>query len=184
MQTLRTERLRLELLGPQHANALLRYNVRNREHLRRFEPSHPDEFYTLESMRREVEFAQVFAEDGKAYTFAAFEEGGTDIVALVYLLHVFRGVRHAATLAYSVDREKQGGGIATEAAGAVVRFAFDELNLHRLETGYFPDNTASGKVLRKLAFRVEGYARDYLLINGAWQDSILVSLTNANWREP
>jgi len=79
--------------------------------------------------------------------------------------------------------DQQGRGIATEAAAAVIRFAFDELDLHRLETGYFPHNIASGKVLRKLGFNVEGYARDYLFIDGAWRDSILVSLINERWRD-
>lgn len=63
-----------------------------------------------------------------------------------------------------------------------VRYAFDVLNLHRLETSYQPANERSGRVLRKLGFVVEGYARDYLLLNGSWRDGILVSLTNPDWR--
>jgi ribosomal-protein-alanine N-acetyltransferase len=47
---------------------------------------------------------------------------------------------------------------------------------------YLPHNQRSGKLLKRLGFVVEGYARDYLLINGLWQDHILTSLTNPNWK--
>ncbi len=179
---LTTERLRLEPLAYAHADALLQYHVRNREHLKPYEPPRPDKAYTRSAVLEEIEIAEGFAADERAFTFAAFEREGKDIVALVHLLHLMRAVRYSATIAYSVDVGHQGRGFATEAAGAVVRFAFDELNLHRIETGYFPHNAASGKVLRKLGFTVEGYARDYLYIDGAWRDTILVSLTNEHWR--
>lgn len=179
---LHTSRLRLEPLVYAHADALLRYHVRNREHLKPYEPARPDEAYTRAGILEEIEIAEGFAADERAFTFAVFEREGGDVVALVHLLHIFRAVRQSATIAYSVDIGRQGRGIATEAAGAVILFAFDKLNLHRIETGYFPCNAASGKVLRKLGFNVEGYARDYLFIDGAWHDSILVSLVNERWK--
>lgn len=46
---------------------------------------------------------------------------------------------------------------------------------------YLPDNERSGKLLKRLGFVVEGYARDYLMIDGQWQDHILTSLINHNW---
>jgi ribosomal-protein-alanine N-acetyltransferase len=47
---------------------------------------------------------------------------------------------------------------------------------------YQPANERSGKLLKNLGFVVEGYARDYLRINGQWRDHILTGLTNQNWR--
>ena len=49
---------------------------------------------------------------------------------------------------------------------------------------YIPHNERSGRLLRRLGFMVEGYARDYLFINGAWRDHILTALTNPNPRPP
>lgn len=46
---------------------------------------------------------------------------------------------------------------------------------------YMPHNRRSGNVLKSLGFNIEGYARDYLYINGYWEDHILTSLTNKNW---
>jgi ribosomal-protein-alanine N-acetyltransferase len=43
---------------------------------------------------------------------------------------------------------------------------------------YIPTNERSGLLLKRLGFAVEGYARDYLLINGQWRDHVLTALTN------
>jgi ribosomal-protein-alanine N-acetyltransferase len=47
---------------------------------------------------------------------------------------------------------------------------------------YMPHNRRSGNVLKRLGFVVEGYARDYLMINGKWEDHIFTSLINPHWR--
>jgi ribosomal-protein-alanine N-acetyltransferase len=52
---------------------------------------------------------------------------------------------------------------------------FKELKMHRVAAAYIPTNERSGALLRRLGFTVEGYARDYLFINGRWRDHILTS---------
>jgi ribosomal-protein-alanine N-acetyltransferase len=47
-----------------------------------------------------------------------------------------------------------------------------------------PHNTRSAAVLKRLGFAVDGYARDYLMIDGRWQDHILTSLLNPDWTQP
>lgn len=123
------------------------------------------------------------AERGLCARFVAFDESSPEIAACINLWNIRRGVNQAAILGYSVDSSRLGRGYATEAARTVVRYAFDELRLHRLETSYHPENAASGRVLRKLGFSVEGYARDYLRIAGEWRDAILVGLINGAWTE-
>jgi ribosomal-protein-alanine N-acetyltransferase len=179
---LTTERLTLEPLSERHAAAFLAYHERNRAHLKQWEPARPESFYTLETQQSETLACEADAQRGVLERFVAFADGGADIVASINLWNIRRGSIHAAIIGYSVDARYEGQGYATEAAGAVVRYAFEELNLHRLETSYQPANERSGRVLRKLGFVVEGYARDYLFLNGAWRDGILVSLTNPDWR--
>jgi ribosomal-protein-alanine N-acetyltransferase len=70
-----------------------------------------------------------------------------------------------------------------EALTDAIRFVFEGLNLHRIMANYMPRNQRSGNLLKRLDFFVEGYARDYLLINGKWEDHILTSLLNPNWQE-
>jgi len=69
----------------------------------------------------------------------------------------------------------------TEALKTAIHFIFTETNFHRVTANYMPRNQRSANVLKCLEFTVEGYARDYLLINGQWEDHILTSLTNQNW---
>ncbi|MEC4812143.1 MAG: GNAT family N-acetyltransferase, partial [Scytonema sp. PMC 1069.18] len=93
-------------------------------------------------------------------------------------------IRRAAqycNVGYSMAEVEQGNGYMTEALQAAIDYVFQVLNMHRIMANYMPHNQRSGNVLRKLGFVVEGYARDYLLINGKWQDHILTSLTNSNW---
>jgi ribosomal-protein-alanine N-acetyltransferase len=65
-----------------------------------------------------------------------------------------------------------------ESLQASISYVFSELRLHRIMANYMPFNRRSGGLLRRLGFVVEGYARDYLQINGAWEDHVLTSLTN------
>jgi RimJ/RimL family protein N-acetyltransferase len=73
-------------------------------------------------------------------------------------------------------------GIMTLAVELVLRFAFNELGLHRVEAACLPSNTPSRKLLTKCGFRQEGYAPQYLKINGAWEDHVLFALLSSEVR--
>jgi ribosomal-protein-alanine N-acetyltransferase len=61
----------------------------------------------------------------------------------------------------------------TAAVNALVPFTFATLKLHRVEAACIPINIASIRLLEKCGFTREGLAREYLCINGAWQDHLL-----------
>lgn len=65
-----------------------------------------------------------------------------------------------------------------EALQAAIRYMFTEQKLHRIGANYRPENIRSGKLLAKLGFKIEGFSKDYLFINGAWRDHVLTSITN------
>ena len=64
----------------------------------------------------------------------------------------------------------------TAAVRAVITIAFDSLHLNRVEAACLPNNTASIRLLEKVGFAREGYARRYLCIDGRWQDHLLFGL--------
>jgi len=64
-------------------------------------------------------------------------------------------------------------GHMTGAVRAVLPFAFATLRLHRVEAACIPTNTPSIRLLERCGFSREGYARQYLCINGIWQDHLL-----------
>jgi ribosomal-protein-alanine N-acetyltransferase len=69
-----------------------------------------------------------------------------------------------------------------DALGAVVRFVFEGLRLHRLEAACVPTNVPSRSLLAKCGFNEEGSAREYLCINGVWQDHILFGMLSTDPR--
>jgi ribosomal-protein-alanine N-acetyltransferase len=158
---------------------MLAYAVRNAVHLEPWEPIPPAGFTSLSFWTEACARTADAARQGRERRFVAFlKDDGETIVAKVNLSQIVGGIFGAAVLGYSVDVNCEGKGIASEAVGAVVDFAFDSLRLHRVEANYQPTNERSGRLLRRLGFTVEGYARDYLFIAGAWRDHVLTSRTN------
>ena len=92
------------------------------------------------------------------------------------LLNVRRGVAQTASLGYWIGRPHAHQGYMTEAISAALDFAFARLGLHRVEAACLPHNGPSRGLLAKSGFREEGFARDYLKINGRWQDHVLFSI--------
>lgn len=75
-----------------------------------------------------------------------------------------------AELGYWIGRPFWGQGFATEAAAAVVDWAFDALRLHRIHARHFRSNPPSGRVLRKLGMRHEGTLREHRRKWGEYMD--------------
>ncbi|HVY87125.1 MAG TPA: GNAT family protein [Caulobacterales bacterium] len=118
------------------------------------------------------------ARDDKAYAFFVFREEDGALVGGVTLSNVRRGVAQAASLGYWSGEPFAGKGYMTAAVKALLRFAFEELELHRIEAACQPENAASRAVLTKAGFAQEGQARAYLKINGQWRDHVLFGRIN------
>ena len=84
-----------------------------------------------------------------------------------------RGVAQAGSIGYWIGQPFARNGYMTAAVRALIPFSFTTLRLHRLEAACIPDNAASIALLEKTGFRREGYAREYLCINGTWADHLL-----------
>ena len=71
-----------------------------------------------------------------------------------------------------------------EALIAIVEHAFShEIHLHRIQANVRPENLRSLRLLESLGFEREGIAKDYLFINGAWRDHVMLALRNHNFKE-
>ena len=92
------------------------------------------------------------------------------LVAVVNINNIVRGGLMSGALGYYGFAGATGRGVVREAVGLVVRRAFDDLGLHRLEANIQPTNTASRKLASALGFRLEGFSPGYLKIAGAWRD--------------
>src|SRR5206468_248288 len=101
---------------------------------------------------------------------------------VVSLSRIQRGPEQSVALGYGIAKILEGQGYMSEAVRAAIRFAFEDLDLHRIEASYAPSNDRSAALLRSCGFEVEGTVRGSLLINGKWCDHILTSLLNPAWR--
>jgi ribosomal-protein-alanine N-acetyltransferase len=95
------------------------------------------------------------------------------LVGGITLANLRRGVAQAGSIGYWVGETYARQGYMTAALRALTPFAFESLRLHRLEAACIPTNAASIRLLEKSGFTREGYAREYLCINGVWADHLL-----------
>jgi [ribosomal protein S5]-alanine N-acetyltransferase len=91
--------------------------------------------------------------------------------------NVTHGALRSAWIGYWVHSELTGQGVATAALALGLDHSFGAVMLHRVEATVRPENAASRKVLAKAGFREEGLLRNYLDVDGAWRDHLLVALT-------
>lgn len=165
---------RAPVMGDYAAWAELR--AMSRDHLTPWEPAWQRDELSRSSFRRRVRHYQREAREDLGYAFLIFSEADDVLVGGLTLSNVRRGVTQAGILGYWIGKPFAGRGYMTEAVRAAVGFAFDTLHLHRLEAATMPNNIASIRVLEHNGFRREGYARQFLKINGAWEDHVLHAL--------
>jgi [ribosomal protein S5]-alanine N-acetyltransferase len=177
-----SERLQLRLPEDSDVAAIVHYYRRNREHLQPWSPTFADQMFRLDYWFDQVAGRRAEFEAGLgARAFIFRREAPTVVIGNLSLNQITRGPAQHCVLGYSLAEDAQGRGYMLEAVRSAVRFAFGDLRLHRVMAGYIPHNIRSAAVLRRAGFTVEGYARDYILINGRWEDHILTAITNPDW---
>lgn len=167
--------------------AFLRDNFEG--HLDRWSPPAVPAFFGEPFWRERLAAASEEFLAGRAARFV-LQQGAEDapILGTCNYTNIVRGPFLACHLGYQVARKHEGLGLMAEALRATNAFMFDTVRLHRIMANYRPENERSAKLLERLGFVKEGFARDYLFIDGAWRDHVLTSLTNPSldpsWVEP
>jgi ribosomal-protein-alanine N-acetyltransferase len=98
------------------------------------------------------------------------------VIGRINFSEIVRGPMQGCFLGYAVDSAYEGRGYMSEALRAAIGWAFVELGLHRVQASYRPENERSGRILQRLGFVREGFARNLLFIDGAWRDHIVTAL--------
>ncbi|MDR3444535.1 MULTISPECIES: ribosomal protein S5-alanine N-acetyltransferase [Dyella] len=170
-----TSRTVLRLAEVADASRLLRYREQNREHLAPWEPLRDEAYYTLDHCVQTLAESREAMRLDRAYPFYALDLSGKEILATFTFANVVRGAFQACHLGYSIALRRQGQGVMQEVLEAALPWAFLELDMHRVMANYMPRNERSGRLLERLGFEREGYAKRYLQIAGAWEDHVLTS---------
>lgn len=118
---------------------------------------------------------------GTGFGFGIFVDG--QLGGEINLSGIQRGPFQNGYVGYWIDERLAGKGYTPEAAVVLFRFAFEDLDLHRVQVSIIPRNHASRRVAEKLELRDEGTAVRYLKINGVWEDHIRYAITAEEWDE-
>jgi ribosomal-protein-alanine N-acetyltransferase len=116
-----------------------------------------------------------------AYGFGMFLSDGR-FAGEVSLGSVQRGPFQMGYIGYWVDEALAGNGYVPEGVVLLIRYAFEVLDLHRLEAAIVPRNQASRRVAEKLGMRDEGTAVRFLQIQGVYEDHVRYAITTEEWR--
>jgi ribosomal-protein-alanine N-acetyltransferase len=146
------------------------------------EPGAPDPITDPEAFRARCGAWERQRQFDAAYGFGIFLRRGR-FVGEVSLGSVQRGPFQSANVGYWIDEEHAGNGYMPEAVAVVLRYAFDELGLHRVEAAIVPRNERSRRVAEKLGMRDEGTSDRFLQIRGVWEDHVRYAMTAEEWAD-
>jgi ribosomal-protein-alanine N-acetyltransferase len=153
-----------------------RLREESRAFLAPWEPIWPSDDLTKLAYRRRLRRYLREIRNGTGFPFFVFSPDGDTLLGGLTLAQIQRGVTQSAVLGYWMGARYAGNGLMTGAVRAVIGFAFDTIHLNRLEAACLPRNAPSIRLLEKVGFTREGYARKYLCIDGRWQDHVLYGL--------
>ena len=103
------------------------------------------------------------------------------IVGVCNLSQILRSNLQQAFLGYWVGAAFAGRGYMTEALHLVLRYAFENLKLHRIEANVQPENGNSKALLLRAGFRLEGFSPRYLKVLGRWRDHERWAIYREDW---
>lgn len=178
-----TARLALRTPNAADAEAVSAFHLRNHGHLKWTEETRPEGYHTPGSWRDRLIEWERERQSGAALRLLVMPRAEPRLViGMVNFSNIIRGPFQGCYLGYKIDAAHEGQGFMCEAVSAAVDYVFNQLGLHRVMASYLPSNTRSANLLRRLGFVTEGYARDYLFIDGQWRDHVLTAKINPNAR--
>lgn len=109
-------------------------------------------------------------------------ERATDLVVGTCTLAALSVEHRRAELGFALTPSCWGRGYVAELLPALLKFAFETLELHRVEADVDPRNARSIRVLERVGFQREGYLRERYHVAGEAQDALLFGLLQREWR--
>jgi len=177
--TLFTTRLYIKSANTEFSKLYLDYKIRNRIFHKEWSPLNLDEYYTLPHIKDvSNKSAKMFLSE-QAFKFLIFEKNNENLIIGDFnFSNIIKGVSLSCHLGYQMDKDYINRGLMEEALTRGIDFFFNDKKYHRIEANMIPKNVRSIRLLEKLGFQKEGFAKNYLKINGKWEDHIHYTLLN------
>ncbi len=177
---------RIVLRVPQMADWLAWASLRDesRRFLSPWEPTWPADDLTRPAFKRRVKRYHREFRDEVGLPLFLVRHDDDQLIGGLTLSNIRRGVTQSCSLGYWMGERFAGQGYMSEAVRLVIPHVFETMKLHRLEAATMPTNQRSIALLEKAGFQREGFARQYLFIDGHWRDHVLFALLAADAGSP
>ena len=166
---------RMVLRPPSHADFRPWSDLRRQsaEFLQPWEPSWSADHLTRKGFVNRIYWANRSISQGTAVPLFLISRSDNAVLGAITLDNIRRGPSQAGTIGYWIGAEYSRQGYMREALTAMVHYAFETLDLSRIESACLPENAASRALLEKCGYKYEGVAQSYLQINGRWRNHVL-----------
>jgi ribosomal-protein-alanine N-acetyltransferase len=161
------------------ARAMAEFESRNRAHFARWDPPRPDSFFTEARCARAIDDRRRAFESGSAMVASVvMRDAPHSIGGFVSAFSIERSAFLRCQIAYGIDAALEGRGVMAEVLSTWIDHLFSREGLHRLEAAYVVGNERSARLLERLDFAIEGRARGFAFVAGAWRDHVLTARIN------
>lgn len=171
-----TDRMIVRGVARNDLEAVTAFLERNAAFHNRWEPTRPGDYFTKKFQRNLIRSQLKDDSVLQLYVFPREREYNRTVIGSITYSNIVRGAFQSCFLGYKLDREWTGKGYMTEALRVSLQFVFIHARLHRVEANIMPENIPSRRLVERLGFTEEGFARKYLQIQGVWRDHIHYSL--------
>lgn len=165
------------------AKRISEYFFKNRDYLKPWEPKREPEFFTESGWKKRLLKLNELHLMSLGFYCLIIDESSDQMLGTISFSNLVRFPLHACSVGYSLDQHAQGKGVMRRALKLACDWMFAVQNIHKINASYMPKNKKSEAVLQANEFKQIGFAKDYLLIDGQWQDHNLTTLINPNWDE-
>lgn len=153
----------------------------SRDFLKPWEPAWPADALGRDAYLRRLKRQVQEWRGDEGYAFLIFRRDDDALIGGIGFSNVRRGVSQTASLGYWIGATHARRGHMTDAVRTVTGFGFRQLGLHRIEAACLPTNEPSRRLLERVGFVREGYARAYLKIDNRWADHLLYAILREDW---
>lgn len=172
------ENLKLVLPTERDAEEIYRAVRENLEELKMWMPWVTDDY----SIETALDFIKTnLTEFAQNNTFAAAIRFDEKIVGTIGLHHL-DSTNKSVQIGYWLGKQAQGKGLATRCCRVLVKYAFEDLGLNRIQINCNVDNTKSRRIPERLGFKLEGIHRQVEWLNNEFRDWAIYSMLAADWK--
>jgi RimJ/RimL family protein N-acetyltransferase len=170
------------LRAPEREDLKAFHRWQNDEEVMMLARSQPDHVKSMASLEAEME-KDLKGEDAEVRRYMIEEKSSGKAIGWCSIrFHTWARKYHNADLGLCIgEKAEWGKGYGTEVTQLLLREAFEQLNLHKVEWWTFPENKASIALAKKFGFNEEGRLKDHHFFNNQFHDSLIFGLVKSQY---